>query len=316
MTVIKKSTIRGRFAPSPSGRMHLGNGLSALISWLDTRHLGGEMVLRMENLDPQRSKGSFAEAIMDDLKWLGLDWDEGPDIGGPYKPYDQDSRRQLYQSYLERLDAKGLIYPCYCSRSELHDASAPHASDGELIYQGTCRKRKDAGERAPALRLLVNQDPIAFIDLNHGQQFQVLPEICGDFILRRSDGVHAYQLAVTVDDGLMGINRVVRGEDLLSSTGRQIYLHQLLGFEVPTYGHVPLLVGSDGVRLSKRHLATDLGYWRSRGLAPEVLVGYLAFLCGIIEKPEALRPRDLVGEFDWQKIKKGPVVVSEEDLQL
>lgn len=314
---------RGRFAPSPSGRMHLGNGLSALISWLDTRHLGGEMIFRLEDLDPQRSRVSFAQLIADDLRWLGLDWDEGPDVGGPFGPYIQSQRRELYEAQLQALVAKGLVYPCVCTRSELHDASAPHASDGELIYAGTCRHRtpealsaalRSMPNRQPAMRLQVTETPITFVDLHDGPQSQQLNLISGDFILRRSDGVHAYQLAVSVDDALMGINRVVRGEDLLSSVGRQIYLHQLMGFDPPVYGHVPLMVGTDGKRLSKRHFATDFGYWRDQGVKPEEIVGYLAFKAGISDRYQALSAQSLISSFSWDKIVRGPIVVSETEL--
>lgn len=315
--------VRGRFAPSPSGRMHLGNGLSALISWLDTRSLKGEMVFRLEDLDPQRSRQSFAEMIAEDLSWLGLDWDEGPDVGGPFGPYAQSQRRVLYEAHLQALMAKGLVYPCICTRSELHDASAPHASDGEPIYAGTCRRRTQAEltavtlsmpHRQPAMRLKVTETPIEFVDLHYGPQSQRLDQISGDFILRRSDGVHAYQLAVSVDDALMGISRVVRGEDLLSSVGRQIYLHQLMGFKPPVYGHVPLMVGIDGKRLSKRHFATDFGYWRNQGVKPEEIVGYLAYKAGLIDRYEPTSASALVPVFSWHKIVAGPIVVSEVEL--
>jgi len=310
--------------------MHLGNGLSALISWLDVRKLSGEMVFRMEDLDPNRSKPHFAQWIVEDLRWLGLDWDEGPDIGGAYGPYSQSARRDLYQAHLERLQDKGLVYACTCTRQELHDASAPHASDGEPIYAGTCRHQSSAQSsaqtnalnasdfsgkhRPPAMRIAVPTTPMHFVDLNYGPQSQNLATLCGDFILKRSDGIHAYQLAVTVDDALMGITRVVRGQDLLTSVARQSYLHTQLGYQPPQYGHVPLMVGPDGVRLSKRHLATDFGYWRERGVAPEQLVGLLAYLSGLIEKPEPLKPCELIPHFDWNKLKKEHIVVSQEAL--
>lgn len=308
--------------------MHLGNGLSALISWLDCRRHGGEMIFRLEDLDPQRSRSDFSDWIQSDLKWLGLDWDEGPDVGGKAGPYCQDARRHLYEDALEKLRQQELVYPCACTRNELHDASAPHVGDGDFIYPGHCAhltpeqvakkaaRHPSASARGwqPALRLRVPQRCIHFTDLNYGPQSQNLTSESGDFVLRRSDGVHAYQLAVSVDDALMGITRVVRGQDLLSSTGRQILIHELLGFVAPEYGHVPLVVGQDGRRLSKRHFATDFGYWRERGLGPESIVGYLAWRSGLISKPEALKAQDLVPLFSWERLAKAPIVISEAEL--
>lgn len=313
-------SVRGRFAPSPTGRMHLGNALSALIGWLEVRRCGGVLVLRLEDLDPDRSKQVYADLIQDDLRWLGLHWDEGWGIGGCRGPYRQEERRELYGDWLRTFEAQGLLYPCYCSRSELRDASAPHPGEGEPIYSGRCSRLTPdeqhlASQRhRPSFRLRVPDETIRFTDLNFGDKAQNLRAECGDFIVRRSDGVHAYQLAVSVDDALMGINRVVRGEDLLESTARQIYIQRLMNHPAPVYGHVPLLMGEDGKRLSKRHRATDLGYWKAAGVSPEWLVGFLAYRSGLTDRLEALKPEELTGIFSWERLMKGPVVLTEAEL--
>lgn len=301
--------IVGRFAPSPSGRMHLGNAFSALLAWLSVRAVGGELVLRQEDLDPQRCKAEYAEQIEADLRWLGLDWDRGGSAGGP--AYFQSHRSAIYAEYLERLNQQGLIYPCYCTRNQLHAASAPHAADGTPIYGGTCRnltpaERAERGKtRKPALRVRVPAESIAFTDTVMGEYSEELDRACGDFILRRSDGVHAYQLAVVVDDALMGVNQVVRGVDLLSSTPRQIWLQRQLGFSaLPQYCHVPLLCGRDGHRLSKRQRDVDLGTLRRAGRRPEELVGQLACWAGLIDRPEPVAARELIPEFGWHKVRR------------
>lgn len=217
----------GRFAPSPSGRMHLGNVLCALLAWLSARQQNGEFLLRIEDLDEMRCPRSFADLIIDDLRWLGLDWD------GEI-PY-QSERTAVYEKYEAILREKGLLYPCFCSRAALHAASAPHLSDGRVVYAGTCRdltpeqvaeKRR---KRAPATRVRVPERTITFTDGVYGEYTETLTEECGDFIIRRSDGVFAYQLAVVVDDGLSGVTEVVRGHDLIGSTPRQIWLYELFG---------------------------------------------------------------------------------------
>lgn len=298
--------IRGRFAPSPSGRMHLGNLFAALLAWLDVRSLGGEMLLRMEDLDPDRCKPQYTLQLADDLRWLGLDWDLGWQEG--LDEYTQSHRTEFYAETFRKLEAEGLVYPCYCSRKELLAASAPHASDGFRVYSGRCRtmtrEEKTAleqGGRRPAWRIAVPNETIAFTDGNFGPQSEVLDRNCGDFILRRSDGVYAYQLAVTADDGAMGVNRVVRGWDLLSSTPRQIWLMEKLGYEVPTYCHASLLCSPDGRRLSKRDRDLDMGVLRQR-YTPEELTGMLACTAGIIDRPEPVKPYDLVKEFSWEKV--------------
>lgn len=307
--------VRARLAPSPTGNLHLGNAWSFLLAWLACRSRGGTLVLRMEDLDPERCTSSFASAIMEDLHWLGLDWDEGPDMGGSCGPYVQSGRQELYEAALRRLDKAGLLYPCYCTRRELRElAGAPHPHStreslfGDLgaPYPGTCRNldtqqrllREKQGRRA-CLRLRCPAIPIAFTDAVYRRQWESTPEQWGgDFALQRSDGVTAYQLAVVVDDGLMGITQVVRGADLLSSTPRQLLLFDLLGFPKPEYAHVPLLCDAEGFRLAKRHKSLSLRSLRTQGVSPEAILGYLAYkadLYGYIRPVQAEKlVRDLI----------------------
>ena len=232
--------IRGRFAPSPSGRMHLGNLFSALLAWLSVRSAGGVLVLRMEDLDPGRCRPEYAAQLAEDLLWLGLDWDEGYGKGGPDGSYLQSERTEQYAAAFGRLEKMGLVYPCYCSRAERLAASAPHRSDGQAVYRGRCRnltaEERTALEQAgrhPAWRLKVPDEVWTVDDGHMGRYEENLLRDCGDFIIRRSDGVYAYQLAVVVDDSAMRVSQVVRGMDLLSSTPRQCYLYRLLGLEPP-----------------------------------------------------------------------------------
>jgi glutamyl-tRNA synthetase len=296
--------------------MHMGNAFSALLAWLSVRKAGGEMVLRLEDLDPARCKPAFCAQIEEDFHWLGLDWDIGGSQGGT--GFYQSQRTGIYQDYLEQLRQKGLLYPCFCSRNQLHAASAPHRSDGVLLYSGACRsltpeQQQERGKlRRPAIRVQVPEEVISFTDGVQGEATQNLAQDCGDFILRRSDGVFAYQLAVVVDDALMGVNQVVRGEDLLDSTPRQIWLQRQWGFPQPDYFHVPLLYGTDGHRLSKRQKDLDLGSIRSKGTSPEEVVGRLAHWAGLIDRPEPVKAADLIGEFSWDKIPNKPIVVEGE----
>ncbi|MGI6030407.1 MAG: tRNA glutamyl-Q(34) synthetase GluQRS [Eubacteriales bacterium] len=299
----------GRFAPTPSGRMHLGNVLCGLLAWLSAHSQHGTMVLRIEDLDPDRCPRSYALQLQEDLRWLGLTWEEGGDSPGPHSPYYQSERTQLYQRALDCLKEKGLLYPCFCSRAQLHAAQAPHLSDGNYLYPGTCRSlssreiQEKSLHRSPAIRIAVPQLTIRFDDLLYGPQQEELSTQCGDFILRRSDGVFAYQLAVVVDDALMGVTQVVRGRDLLSSTARQIWLHSLLDWEPPQFGHIPLLLAPDGTRLSKRDRALDLGVLRQKYSSGQLL-GELAALCGLLERPEAVTAGELIPLFSWDKLPK------------
>ena len=306
--------VRGRFAPSPSGRMHLGNLFSALLAWLSVRAKGGVMVLRMEDLDPDRCREEYALQLADDLRWLGLDWDEGYGAGGPHGPYRQRERTERYAGAFQALEAQGLVYPCFCTRAERMAASAPHRSDGQAVYDGRCRRltaeqREDlARQRNPAWRLAVPDRASSFRDLLQGMYEENLLRDCGDFILRRSDGVYAYQLAVVVDDAWMGVTQVVRGSDLLSSTPRQRYLLELLGCPAPEYGHVPLLLAPDGRRLAKRDRDQELGALQQRFTARE-LVGRLAHLAGLIPEAAPVSPEELVPLFAWEKLPRRDIAM-------
>lgn len=354
------AAVVGRFAPSPTGRMHLGNVFSSLLAWLSVRSQGGKLVLRIEDLDDRARSGPWDALLMDDLRWLGLDWDEGP--------YYQTDRIDLYADAVRQLDDMGLVYPCFCTRAELHAASAPHASDGTPVYAGTCRGLTAAEiaarskARPPALRLKVppvqgiassrgpfesyapeskhskteltdfgNSMPreltfgdcsergtrgaaasrsaaggdagvMHFEDRTYGPQREVLAEECGDFLVRRSDGVYAYQLAVVVDDADMGVNEVVRGCDLLGSTARQMYLQDLLGYAHPSYAHVPLLVAPDGRRLSKRDRDCDMGVLREHFGTPGALLGRLAYVAGLVSSPEPRTADQLADGFSWSAV--------------
>ena len=288
----------GRFAPTPSGRMHLGNVFAALIAWLSVKSRGGSLVLRMEDLDTQRTSAEFAEVLREDLLWLGLTWDlETP---------PQSQRSQVYDRYFEKLMDMGLLYPCYCTRSQLHNVNAPHLSDGTYVYPGTCRNLQNPPDRKPAWRVMVPDRAYELMDMGQGFFRQNLLSDCGDFVVRRADGVYVYQLAVTVDDGEAGVTEVVRGMDLLGSAPRQMYLQELLGFSHPAYGHVPMLMAADGRRLSKRDRDMDLGYLRSR-ISAEKLIGVLAYAAGLIDTPRSISARELAGEFSWEKLRREDV---------
>ena len=297
--------MKGRFAPSPSGRMHLGNLFTALLAWLSVHSQKGHFVLRIEDLDPSRSRNEYAQALREDLHWLGLDWDE--------EMPRQSTRDKIYAEHFARLDESGLIYPCYCTRNELHDASAPHTSDGRVIYAGTCRNLSDVERaqktRLPAWRIRVPEISISFQDGVFGDYAEQLAAECGDFIVRRSDGVYAYQLAVVCDDALGGITEVVRGCDLLDSTPRQIWLYQVFGYPPPRFFHVPLLTAPDGRRLSKRERDLDMAHLRLR-YKPEALIGKLAHLAGILSEVQPISAKELSTVFDWQKIGRENIPIT------
>ncbi len=303
---MKQANAVGRFAPTPSGRMHLGNVFAALIAWLSVRSKDGQMVLRMEDLDTQRTSAEFAQILREDLLWLGLDWDT--------ETAPQSQRSAVYDRYFEKMMDEGLLYPCYCTRSQLHGVNAPHLSDGTYVYPGTCRNLQNppAG-RKPAWRVMVPDKVWSFEDRVQGHYELNLATDCGDMVVRRADGVYVYQLAVTVDDGEAGVTEVVRGMDLLSSGPRQMYLQELLGFSHPEYGHVPMLLAPDGRRLSKRDKDLDLGELRKH-MAPEALIGNLAYAAGLIEKFEPVSARELAKEFRWNKLKGDSIYLDAEHL--
>ena len=300
----------GRYAPSPSGRMHLGNLLCCLLAWLSAKSQGGQVLLRIEDLDAARCPRRYADAILDDLAWLGLSAD------GPQPPVYQSERAAIYQHYFDKLAARGLVYPCFCSRSQLHAASAPHRSDGQVVYPGTCQDltpaqvAEKARHKAPAWRVRVPDEDIAFVDGHLGPYRENLARDCGDFYLRRADGVFAYQLAVVVDDALMGVTEVVRGADLLSSTPRQLWLYRELGLQAPRFYHLPLLLDQEGRRLSKRDGDQSLENLRAR-YTPEEVIGKLAFACGLQDAPRPATPAELAAGFDWAKVPRDDILLPE-----
>ena len=302
----EEKRVIGRFAPSPSGRMHLGNLWSCLLAWLSAKHDGGGVVLRLEDLDPDRCRQEYCDQVMADLEWLGLSW-TGPVVR-------QSQRTEAYAEAFHKLEQKDLIYPCYCTRAERLAASAPHRSDGIALYSGRCRhltrtEREELSKtRRPAWRIAVPEGECTFTDLLQGDYTEDLSRDCGDFILRRSDGVYAYQLAVVVDDAMMGVTQVVRGSDLLDSTPRQLWLQQELSLPHPDYGHVPLLLAPDGRRLAKRDRDLELGQLQEKYSAQE-LVGILAHAANLIPEPAPISPEALVSLFDWAKLPREDLVL-------
>lgn len=310
--------LRGRWAPSPTGLLHIGNARTALAAWLSVRRHGGTFVWRLEDIDTPRTVAGMAEAAAEDLAWLGLDWDEDPARGGPYAPYTQSQRSHVYEAALRLLLERGRIFPCRLSRRDLINiASAPHAADQreasehEAPHPAQARPRDlapgwyDTRLRSDAaLRFAVDPASVRFVDRLCGAVEERVDLSVGDFVLKRRDGLYAYQLAVVVDDWTMDIDEVVRGADLLDSTARQIQLLEALGARRPLYAHVPLVVGADGEKLSKRDASLTLRSLRQAGAAPWQVAGYLAWSLGILDRPAALRPRDLLTEFSWSRVGK------------
>lgn len=328
------TAIVGRLAPSPTGYLHLGNAWAFLLAWLAARHAGGRVILRMEDIDPDRSRPHYAQAIIDDLQWLGLDWDAGPDVGPNTElaaaqkagtstgtnteltvpiSYTQSQRGHYYSAALHQLIAQGHVYPCYCTRKELRTlAAAPHVGDAGAPYPNTCRNlspeqqasHEAAGRRA-ALRVRCPQGQagaVYFKDHIQGPQHTHLDACGGDFALRRSDGVVAYQLAVVVDDALMGVNQILRGDDIRISTPRQILLYRLLGYPVPEYAHVPLLLDHQGERLAKRHASLSLSALRDAGVPPQAIVGYLAHKARLVPNLMPYTAQSLVQHFSMDAL--------------
>lgn len=313
------SGVVGRLAPSPTGHLHLGNAWAFLLAWLACRQAGGTLLLRLEDIDPDRSTDAYARDLMDDLRWIGLFWDGEPVI--------QSTRHGLYEAAIARLTAQGQVYPCYCTRRDLREqlqqlAGAPHVDDRGAPYPGTCRiltpeerRQREAAGRRPCLRF--NTQGLAaqvFTDAVYGPQCFSLDECGGDFALRRSDGVFAYQLAVVVDDGLCGVTQVVRGHDILVSTPRQLALQTALGLPHPTYAHIPLLCDAQGERLAKRHASLTLRALRGRGISPEQIIGFLGFKAGFLPAPAPVTPADLIGSFNFQQLAMDRVCFHEQEL--
>lgn len=312
----QENKCKGRFAPSPSGRMHLGNVYAALMSWLSAKSKGGDWLLRIEDLDPQRCTMQYALQLEDDLRWLGLEWDEGgTENRGACGPYVQSLRSEIYEHYLDVLKSAGKTYPCVCTRADIMSTQAPHESDGRVVYKGTCRPValggtciEDYSGRPASTRVIVPDEEIIFTDGHYGFQSVNVARHCGDFVLQRKDGAWAYQLAVVVDDALMGVTEVVRGRDLLLSAPQQIYLFHTLGFTSPQYIHHPLLCNEAGQRLSKRDKSLDMGVLRQKYTAQEI-IGLLAHYAGILPKPEALSLAELLQGFSWEKVPVADIMI-------
>jgi glutamyl-tRNA synthetase len=324
--------IVGRLAPAPTGALHVGNARTFLIAWLRCRAEGGRILLRVEDLDHPKVKPWAVQQIYDDLHWLGLDWDEGPPASDPlhagaHGPYIQSERIERYARALAQLDAAGRIYPCVCTRREIEEAaSAPHAGE-ETRYPGTCRDRfatmagaaaraaAAGAQRAPAWRFRVGEGQTRYVDRFLGECAGRVADWSGDFVVGRGEGAAAYQLAVVVDDALMGVTEVVRGDDLAPSAQRQILLYEAFGLRPPAFFHVPLVVGPDGRRLAKRHGDTRIASLRAAGVDPARVVGWLGWTCGWAERGEALCARDLIERFRVETIPRAPVVLDETELR-
>lgn len=311
---------KGRYAPSPTGAIHLGNARTALLAWLDARARNGGFVMRVEDLDRARASADLEARLLDDLRWLGLDWDEGPDRGGPFGPYRQSERTARYDDAIARLLAAGRAFPCACSRADVaRAASAPHAADEEgPRYPGTCRglpaaeveAKARAQGRAPVIRFDGRGEAFYFDDELRSAVASG-PGGVDDFVLRRADGMASYQLAVVVDDAAMGITRVVRGDDLLTSTPRQLALYAALALPAPGFAHVPLVLSPGGERLAKRTRPASVADLRARGLTPEAVVGALAASAGLVAPHERPRAWDLVAGFSLGRISREPSVIDD-----
>ncbi len=294
-TTASRKPVVGRFAPSPTGRMHAGNIFAALVAWLVAKSQGGSMVLRIEDLDRERSKPTFVDAVQRDFEALGLTWDAGPTF--------QHDRDEAYCAAFDALDRQGLLYPCWCTRADLHAASAPHRGE-KPVYPGTCRHltaaeraAREASGRVPAVRLAVPDREVTLTDLVQGPYRQNLARDCGDFLVRRSDGAFAYQLAVVVDDAAAGVNSVVRGMDLLCSTPQQMYLQEALGLPGAIYAHVPLVVGELNRRLSKRDRDAALDELLVRFGTPAAVIGHIAGITGLAPSTDPVTPEELLPSF-------------------
>lgn len=298
----------GRFAPTPSGRLHLGNILCAMLAYLSARSAGGRFLLRIEDLDIPRCPRRLATQAIDDLTWLGFTWDDAP--------LYQSERSAIYAEALEALTRRGLTYPCFCTRAQLNACAAPNLGDTQRVYPGTCARLSPeevarlARTRPSAIRLRVPAEDVSFADGLWGRQTENLARECGDFVLRRSDGLYGYQLAVVVDDALSGVTEVVRGRDILSATPRQIYLQRLLGYPEPAYWHIPLLTDAQGRRLAKRDRDLDLSALSKR-LRPEDILGALAFSAGLQNEPRPATLEALLPDFSWTRARRGDVRLPE-----
>lgn len=296
--------IIGRFAPTPSGRLHLGNLLCCLIAYLSARSKGGKFLLRIEDLDVPRCPKRLSDQCIEDLRFLGFDWDE--------TPLYQSERTEIYQKYFDELTRMGLVYPCFCTRAQLHAAIAPNLGDHEPIYSRACAGlapeeiTRRIKTRSPAMRMRVPDEVLSFVDGHFGQVSENLEKGSGDYIIRRSDGLFGYQLAVVIDDALCGVNEIVRGRDILFSTPRQMHMQRTLGFQTPSYFHIPLLMDANGRRLAKRDKDLDLTAL-SQAMTPEQILGMLAYSAGVIPENRPASLEELTRVFDWKNVKKGDI---------
>ncbi len=301
---LRTEGVRGRYAPSPTGAQHLGNIRTALLAWMQARLQGGVFILRMEDLDLPRVKPGSAAGILDDLEWIGIDWDAGGGIGGESSPYVQSERGELYAMALRVLEQKGLVFECTCSRKDIRlAASAPHGNSP--VYPGTCREARHASRDRPrSSRFRIPDRTMSFVDRVAGRISQDMRTEVGDFVLKRKDGLFAYQLAVVVDDALMGISDVVRGIDLIDSTPRQILLYEALDLPPPDFWHVPLMHSDEGTRMSKRFESTTIEAYRAGGGGAHQLVGELAASIGLVEAGTRLSSRDLLAVYDIDEFRR------------
>jgi len=317
------STVRVRFAPSPTGHLHVGNARTALFNWLFARQKGGVMVLRIEDTDVERSEERFESQLLEDLKWLGLDWDEGPDVGGPHAPYRQSDRLDAYREQAERLLREGKAYLCFCSLEELErDRAHALAHQQPPVYSGKCRaldpaesQRRHANGEAAAIRLRIPEHPIRFHDIVRGN-VEFSHEEVSDPIIVRSSGMPVYNYVVVVDDALMDVTHVIRGDDHLSNTPKQVALYEALGWPVPEFAHLSTILGKDRERLSKRHGATSIANFREMGVLPEALMNYLALLGWAPSggTREIFTPYELKKEFSLKRVTPSPAVFDMEKL--
>ncbi|MGH2658603.1 MAG: glutamate--tRNA ligase [Actinomycetota bacterium] len=316
-------TVRTRFAPAPSGSIHVGNARTALFSWLTARHHGGRFVIRVEDTDTSRVTEEAVHGLIESLRWLGIDWDEGPDVGGPHAPYRQSQRIDLYHGHAERLVAQGDAYPCYCTPGELEERRKSALARGEAPgYDGRCRNLTDAerdafeAESRPfALRFAMRERDFTVADLVKGE-VHFGPGDLKDFIILRSDGSPTFLLAVAVDDLLMGVTHVIRGDDLLAAAPRNVAVIQALGGTPPQFAHLPQVLGQDGKPLSKRHGSTSVEAFREQGFLPEALMNYLALLgWSKDEKTTFLSREELIESFELGRVSSNPAAFDTQKLE-
>ena len=306
----------GRFAPTPSGDVHIGNAFCYLLAWLSTKQQGGRILLRMEDVDTPRVVAGKAQQTLEDLHWLGLSWDLGPEDGKSSDEYFQSARTEIYNEIFRKLKADGEVYPCFCSRADLLNASAPHAEDGHSIYPGSCAKLTEAQRtekallRKPAWRIRTPHESYAFDDGLQGHVSMELAREYGDFPIRRADGIYCYQFVAAVDDALMGVNEVVRSKDLLLSTPQQLFIFSRLGIQPPKYIHIPMILNSDGSRMAKRGCSTAISQLKDK-YSPEEMLGRLAYLAGQQKDFSPVTLDRLLEIFSWDKVPRDDILLPE-----